>query len=91
MADLIREAMGTTHSSPETAASVPESFKPQDPEGLLAARGGSTDDAVADYLRRLSQYDLLTAEQEVEMAQEIEAGHSRNSSWRTVQRGPVRT
>lgn len=31
-------------------------------------------DAVGDYLRRLSRYDLLTAEQEVEMAQEIEAG-----------------
>lgn len=74
MADLIREAMGTTPSSPETAASVPESFEPPDPRGLLAASGGFTDDAVADYLRRLSQYDLLTAEQEVEMAQEIEAG-----------------
>ncbi|WP_160667429.1 sigma-70 family RNA polymerase sigma factor [Pseudarthrobacter sp. ATCC 49987] len=31
-------------------------------------------DAVGDYLRRLSQYRLLTAEQEVELAQEIEAG-----------------
>ena len=41
---------------------------------MLAASAGFTDDAVADYLRRLSQYDLLTAEQEVEMAQEIEAG-----------------
>ena len=38
------------------------------------ASDGSTDDAVADYLRRLSQYDVLTAEQEVELAQEIEAG-----------------
>lgn len=31
-------------------------------------------DAAGDYLRRLRRYDLLTAEQEVEMAQEIEAG-----------------
>lgn len=31
-------------------------------------------DAAGDYLRRLSQYDLLTAEQEAELAQEIEAG-----------------
>ncbi len=32
------------------------------------------DDGVADYLRRLSRYSLLTAEQEVDLAQEIEAG-----------------
>lgn len=31
-------------------------------------------DAVGDYLRRLSDYRLLTAEQEVELAHEIEAG-----------------
>jgi RNA polymerase sigma factor (sigma-70 family) len=74
MADLMREARGTTPPPPETAASVPGSFEPPDPEGLLAANGGFTDDAVADYLRRLSQYDLLTAEQEVELAQAIEAG-----------------
>ncbi|GAP54647.1 RNA polymerase principal sigma factor HrdB [Arthrobacter sp. Hiyo6] len=29
---------------------------------------------MADYLRRLGRYELLTAEQEVELAQEIEAG-----------------
>ncbi|MFE4230312.1 RNA polymerase sigma factor RpoD/SigA [Arthrobacter sp. NPDC056886] len=65
VADLIREAMGTTPSLPETDASIPESLEPPVPEGpsLLAASG-----------RRLSQYDLLTAEQEVELAQEIEAG-----------------
>lgn len=32
------------------------------------------DDGVADYLRRLSRYCLLTAEQEVDLAREIEAG-----------------
>lgn len=32
------------------------------------------DDGVADYLRRLNRYGLLTAEQEVDLAQEIEAG-----------------
>ncbi|WP_346960371.1 sigma-70 family RNA polymerase sigma factor [uncultured Arthrobacter sp.] len=32
------------------------------------------DDGVADYLRRLSRYGLLTAEQEVDLAREIEAG-----------------
>ena len=76
MADLIRGAMGTTPSSPEPAASVPELFERHDPEGpiLLAESVGFSDDAVADYLRRLSKYGLLTAEQEVEMAQEIEAG-----------------
>ncbi|MET4135352.1 sigma-70 family RNA polymerase sigma factor [Pseudarthrobacter sp. PvP090] len=31
-------------------------------------------DKIADYLHRLRQYDLLTAEQEVELAREIEAG-----------------
>ena len=32
------------------------------------------DDGVADYLRRLNRYCLLTAEQEVDLAREIEAG-----------------
>lgn len=41
---------------------------------LIHASGGVTDDAVADYLRRLSKYDLLTAGQEVELGQQIEAG-----------------
>ena len=31
-------------------------------------------DQIADYFHRLRHYDLLTAEQEVELAQEIEAG-----------------
>ena len=76
MADLIHEAIGRTPSPPAQAAPLPEPFEPHDPgrPELLAAGGGFTDDAVKDYLRRLSRYDLLTAEQEVELAQEIEAG-----------------
>ncbi|MGY3380936.1 RNA polymerase primary sigma factor [Arthrobacter sp. TE12231] len=76
MADLIHEANDRTPSPHAAVASLPESFEPNNrdwPE-RLAAGGEFTDDAVADYLRRLSQYDLLTAEQEVELAQEIEAG-----------------
>ncbi|PVZ53662.1 sigma-70 family RNA polymerase sigma factor [Arthrobacter sp. H-02-3] len=76
MADLIHEANDRTPSPPAAVASVPETFEPniRDWPQLLTAGGEFTDDAVADYLRRLSQYDLLTAEQEVELAQEIEAG-----------------
>lgn len=76
MADRINEAIDTTPSAPTAAASVPDSFEPDDPgwPELLAATGGVTDDAVGDSLRRLGRYDLLTAEQEVELAQEIEAG-----------------
>jgi RNA polymerase sigma factor (sigma-70 family) len=76
MADRIYKATGTTPFSPAAAASVPDSFEPNDPgwPELLAPTGGVTDDAVGDYLRRLGRYDLLTAEQEVELAQEIEAG-----------------
>jgi RNA polymerase primary sigma factor len=40
----------------------------------LAGIEDFTDDAAADYLRRLRRYDVLTAGQEVELAQEIEAG-----------------
>lgn len=76
MADLVHEASGTTPSPPAAAVPGPESCEPNDPgwPELLAASGRLTDDAVADYLRGLSRYDLLTAEQEVELAQEIEAG-----------------
>ena len=76
MADPTHEANNRTLSPPAAVASLPESFEPNNrdwPE-LLAAGGEFTDDAVKDYLRRLSRYDLLTAEQEVELAQEIEAG-----------------
>ncbi|MDI3213662.1 sigma-70 family RNA polymerase sigma factor [Arthrobacter sp. AL12] len=76
MADRIHEAIGTAQASPAAAAPVPDSFEPNDPgwPEMLAATGGVTDDAVRDYLRRLRRYDLLTAEQEVDLAQEIEAG-----------------
>ncbi|MFF2031145.1 sigma-70 family RNA polymerase sigma factor [Arthrobacter sp. NPDC058192] len=40
----------------------------------MAAGDLLTDDAAADYMHRLSQYALLTAEQELELAQDIEAG-----------------
>ncbi|BCW69898.1 sigma-70 family RNA polymerase sigma factor [Arthrobacter sp. NicSoilB8] len=76
MADPFHEASDPTPSSPSEVGSVLESFEPDGspwPE-LLAASGGVTVDAVGDYLRRLRHYDLLTAEQEVELAQEIEAG-----------------
>lgn len=75
MADLIHEAIGTAPSSP-AAAPVPDPFNPIDPGWpvLPAATGGVTDDAAGDYLRRLGRYCLLTAGQEVELAQEIEAG-----------------
>lgn len=76
MAELIHEAIGVKPSPPAAAASIRESLEPNDPGWpvILAASGGLTDDAVRDYLRRLGQYHLLTAEQEVELAQEIEAG-----------------
>ncbi|WP_018773905.1 sigma-70 family RNA polymerase sigma factor [Arthrobacter sp. 131MFCol6.1] len=76
MADPIHEAIGRAPSLPAAGAWVPEASDPKDPGApeQLPARGGVTDDAVADYLRRLGQYDLLTAEQEIELAQEIEAG-----------------
>ncbi|WP_354172165.1 sigma-70 family RNA polymerase sigma factor [Arthrobacter sp. UYEF36] len=76
MADPIHEATGRTPFPPATTVSVPESFEPNDPgwPEILPTGGGFTDDAVADYLRRLRRYDLLTADQEVERAQDIEAG-----------------
>ena len=76
MADLIHEAIGTTPSSPAAVAPVPGALEPNDPgwPELLASTGGVTDDAVRDYLRRLGRYDLLTAGQEVDLAQQIEAG-----------------
>lgn len=54
----------------------PTSFDLEDhewPEELAGVEGFS-EDAVSDYMRRAGRADLLTAEQEVELAQEIEAG-----------------
>ncbi|MFC7847111.1 sigma-70 family RNA polymerase sigma factor [Arthrobacter sp. NPDC057388] len=55
---------------------APTSFDLEDPEWPeeLAGIEGFSDDAVSDYLRRAGRAALLTAEQEVELAQEIEAG-----------------
>ncbi|MEN8583113.1 sigma-70 family RNA polymerase sigma factor [Burkholderia sp. RS01] len=60
----------------EADEAEPTSFDLEDqdwPEELAGLEGFS-DDAVSDYLRRAGRADLLTAEQEVELAQEIEAG-----------------
>ncbi|CAI3793779.1 sigma-70 family RNA polymerase sigma factor [Pseudarthrobacter sp. MM222] len=76
MADPIREAIDSKASLPAAAAPIPESSEPDDAEWREQRAGteGFTDNALADYLRLLRQFDLLTAEQEVELAQEIEAG-----------------
>ncbi|WP_280873198.1 MULTISPECIES: sigma-70 family RNA polymerase sigma factor [Micrococcaceae] len=62
--------------SEESEESAPTHFDLEDsdwPEELAGLEGFS-EDAVQDYLRRAGRADLLTAEQEVELAQEIEAG-----------------
>ena len=41
---------------------------------LTDERGRLTTDLVSQYLTAIGEYDLLTAEQEVELAQQIEAG-----------------
>lgn len=76
MADPIREAAGSAPSSPATTTPAPEPFEPDEPPWpeILATGGRVSDDAVGDYLRRLGSYALLTAEEEVDLAQEIEAG-----------------
>ena len=76
MADPTHEATASAPFAPDTAAPVPEPFEPDEPPWpeLLAAGGRVSDDAVGDYLRRLGSYALLTAEEEVDLAQEIEAG-----------------
>lgn len=60
----------------EDAATEPTSFDLEDQEWPeeLAGLEGFSDDAVSDYLRRAGRAALLTAEQEVELSQEIEAG-----------------
>jgi RNA polymerase primary sigma factor len=55
---------------------APTSFDLEDPEWPeeLAGMEGFSDDAVSDYFKRAVRAALLTADQEVELAQEIEAG-----------------
>jgi RNA polymerase primary sigma factor len=55
---------------------APTSFDLEDPEWPEELSGieGFSDDAVSDYLKRAGRAALLTAEQEVDLAQEIEAG-----------------
>ncbi|SFT95848.1 RNA polymerase sigma factor RpoD/SigA [Arthrobacter sp. ov118] len=76
MADQIHEAVGRTPSLPAAGAPLPALSEPDEPgwPESLAAGDLFTDDAVADYVHRLSRYPLLTAEQELELAQDIEAG-----------------
>jgi RNA polymerase primary sigma factor len=56
--------------------SAPTSFDLEDGGWLeeLSGLEGFSDDGVSDYLQRAGRADLLTAEQEVELAKEIEAG-----------------
>jgi RNA polymerase primary sigma factor len=56
--------------------SAPTGFDLEDPEWpeQLGGLQGFSEDAVQDYLRRAGRADLLKAEEEVELAQEIEAG-----------------
>lgn len=60
----------------ELDGTEPTHFDLEDPDWPeeLAGLEGFSEDAVQDYLRRAGRADLLTAEQEVELAQEIEAG-----------------
>jgi RNA polymerase primary sigma factor len=60
----------------ELDGTEPTHFDLEDPDWPeeLAGLDGFSEDAVQDYLRRAGRADLLTAEQEVELAQEIEAG-----------------
>ena len=76
MTDLIHKAIDRTAPGPAAATSVPAAFPPDDDDWPEPPSGSGTvtDDAVADYLRLLRRYDLLTAEQEMELGQEIEAG-----------------
>lgn len=63
-------------ASEQSNESAPTHFDLEEPDWPeeLAGLEGFSEDAVQDYLRRAGRADLLTAEQEVELAQEIEAG-----------------
>ncbi|MDF9276256.1 sigma-70 family RNA polymerase sigma factor [Arthrobacter sp. EH-1B-1] len=70
-----RDVEETQHDVPdETAPSTFDWDDEEEWEEQLAGFEGLTDDAVRDYLRRIGRHELLTAEQEVELAQDIEAG-----------------
>ncbi len=70
-----QDAEEIEHEVPdETAPSTFDWHDEEEWEEQLAGFEGLTDDAVRDYLRRIRRYELLTAEQEVEFAQDIEAG-----------------
>lgn len=70
-----RDVEETQHEVPdETAPSTFDWDDEEEWEEQLAGFEGLSDDAVRDYLRRIGRYELLTAEQEVELAQDIEAG-----------------
>ncbi|SEQ04165.1 sigma-70 family RNA polymerase sigma factor [Arthrobacter sp. OV608] len=60
----------------EDDESAPTSFDLEDSGWLEELQGleGFSDDGVSDYLQRACRADLLTAEQEVELAKDIEAG-----------------
>jgi RNA polymerase sigma factor (sigma-70 family) len=60
----------------EEDESAPTSFDLGDSDWLEELQGleGFSDDGVSDYLQRAGRADLLTAEQEVELAKDIEAG-----------------
>jgi len=70
------DEVNESEESDESDESAPKHFDLEDPDWPeeLAGLEGFSEDAVQDYLRRAGRADLLTAEQEVELAQEIEAG-----------------
>lgn len=94
----VSEPRTTVAETESTVATVPSGPEPDAPtafdlqdDGWLDGLGdlsGFSDDSVSDYLRRASQADLLTAQQEVELAREIEAGLYaqyllRETAWRS--------
>lgn len=73
LADDISNPM-TTPDEPDEPQPERFDLRDEDWSEQLADLEGFSDDAVSDYLRRLRNHELLTAEKEVELAQEIEAG-----------------
>lgn len=69
----------------EKDENAPTSFDLEDSGWLEELQGleGFSDDRVSDYLQRAGRADLLTAEQEVELAKDIEAGLYAATCWRT--------